>query len=172
MLQAWRPGISVGIFLGFPCLVVGLAGVLFVGSSSSTATAQAQDVGPPEVTVYMSRTCGCCKKWVNHLEENGFKLITLDVANLRPVKDSLNVPVDLASCHTAVVEGYVIEGHVPADLIHRLLDQRSDVTGLAVPGMPIGSPGMEGPDPVRYEVMSFHEDGRRSVYATREPVEP
>lgn len=94
---------------------------------------------------------------------------TEDLDDLAPIKRRLGVPAALQSCHTAQVEGYVIEGHVPADVIDRLLRQRPAVVGLAVPGMPIGSPGMETPGraPDRYRVMTFDREGRTTVYATR-----
>ena len=97
----------------------------------------------PTVTVYKSPTCGCCAKWVEHLEASGFAVETVDRTDMGTVKDSLGVSRDLSSCHTGVVDGYVVEGHVPAEQIKRLLDERPDALGLSVPGMPIGSPGME-----------------------------
>ena len=120
------------------------------------------------VTVYKSPTCGCCAKWAEHLEANGFEVIIQDVANLSAVKAEHGVPGDLQSCHTATVGGYVIEGHVPADVIRRFLAERpAGTTGLAVPGMPAGSPGMEGPPPVPYNVMAFDAAGRATVYDRR-----
>ena len=124
---------------------------------------------PAEVTVYKSPTCGCCGKWVSHLEENGFRVITHNVSNVTPVKTKAGLPPGLASCHTAFVEGYVIEGHVPASDVARLLKERPAVEGLAVPRMPIGSPGMEGPNPERYEVLSFDAHGKTAVFATHGP---
>jgi hypothetical protein len=119
-----------------------------------------------EVTVYKSATCGCCKEWVKHLEANGFSVKALDVPDLVPYKTANGVPITLGSCHTAKVGGYVIEGHVPASDIKRLLKERPAVSGLAVPGMPIGSPGMEqGNHKERYEVLTFDKQGKTSVYA-------
>ena len=120
----------------------------------------------PVITVYKSPTCGCCSKWITHLEEEGFEVDRRDLMNVTPIKQNLSVPQRLSSCHTAVVDGYVVEGHVPADDIKRLLNERPDVTGLAVPGMPIGSPGMEVPgrgvDP--YDVIAFG-NGEKTVFA-------
>lgn len=97
----------------------------------------------PPVLVYKSPTCQCCSVWVDHLEAAGFEVTVTHEANVMPTKQRLGVPAGMGSCHTAVVDGYVIEGHVPADDIKRLLAERPEATGLAVPGMPIGSPGME-----------------------------
>jgi hypothetical protein len=123
----------------------------------------------PTVTVYKSPTCGCCKLWVTHLKDNGFPVKAEDLENLAPIKKQHGVPEALASCHTALVEGYVVEGHVPADLIDRLLRERPQVAGIAVPGMPIGSPGMEVParPAERYQVLTFDRAGRTSIFATR-----
>lgn len=121
----------------------------------------------PTVTVYKSPTCNCCTKWVSHLEENGFTVKTTNLPNVMPVKNRLGVPQALSSCHTAVVDGYVVEGHVPADVIQRMLAERPDITGIGVAGMPIGSPGMEGPNPQPYDVIAFDRRGRQEVYATR-----
>lgn len=106
---------------------------------------------------------------MGHLRAGGYPVRTEDLDDLAPIKRKLGVPTALQSCHTAVVEGYVIEGHVPADVIDRLLRERPAVVGLAVPGMPIGSPGMESPSqkPERYEVMAFDRQGRATVYASR-----
>jgi hypothetical protein len=121
---------------------------------------------PPKIEVFKTTTCGCCAKWVEHLRSQGFSPRTVDLVNLSEVKAKHNVPRALQSCHTAIVGGYVIEGHVPAADIRSLLKQRPAVVGLAVPGMPIGSPGMEGPNPDRYDVLSFDKQGQTRVFAT------
>lgn len=143
-----------------------LAGSLLVGATLLAgglllyqAPAQAQ-----EVVVYKSPTCGCCNEWVSHLRENGFEVTVHDRLNMDPVKRAMGVPQRLQSCHTAQVGDYVIEGHVPADDIARLLKEKLPVKGLSVPGMPMGSPGMEGPRKDPYEVLTFQPDGRTSVY--------
>ena len=119
-----------------------------------------------EVNVYKSPTCGCCKEWVKHLQANGFSVKTHDVPDVSPYKVANGVPVTLGSCHTATVGGYVIEGHVPASDVKRLLKERPPVRGLAVPGMPIGSPGMEqGAHKQRYDVLTFDKQGNTSVYS-------
>ena len=120
-----------------------------------------------EVTVYKSPSCGCCKKWIRHLEQNGFSVKTHDTQNVVPYKIQHGISPRLASCHTAVVDGYVIEGHVPASDIKRLLTERPAVKGLTVPGMPIGSPGMEqGARQDRYDVLTFDAKGGTKVFSS------
>ena len=123
----------------------------------------------PSIQVYKSRTCGCCNKWIDHVRAAGFGVAATDVDDVQPYKRQHGVPAQLGSCHTALVEGYVIEGHVPADDIIRLLRERPDVLGLAVPGMPMGSPGMEGPAAEPYDTVAFAADGTTSVFATHRP---
>jgi hypothetical protein len=146
--------------LGFLLGAALAAGGLALYSSQQQASAQ------PTLTVFKSPTCGCCEKWAEHMEAAGFKVRTEDVQDLSAIKARFRVPGTLHSCHTAIVEGYVIEGHVPASEVWRLLKEKPDVTGLAVPGMPIGSPGMEQGfrvDP--YEVLTFTPDGQTRVFA-------
>jgi hypothetical protein len=120
-----------------------------------------------EVTVYKSPTCGCCKQWVMHMQANGFTVKAHDVADIVQYKTANGVPLMLGSCHTAIVGGYVIEGHVPASDIRRLLKERPPVRGLAVPGMPVGSPGMEqGGHKDHYNVLTFDAQGRTTVYSS------
>jgi hypothetical protein len=116
----------------------------------------------PVVTVHRDPNCGCCLGWVQHLQKAGFSTKVLETKDLEAVKTRLGVPDDLAACHTAEVLGYVIEGHVPAPALQRFLAEKPNATGLAVPGMPIGSPGMEGGKPEAYEVVLFGPGGRRS----------
>lgn len=123
----------------------------------------------PAITVYKSPTCGCCTNWVDHLEDNGFKVKSVDTRETAKMKLRYGVPGDLRSCHTALVSGYVVEGHVPAEEIKTLLSEEPDVTGLAVPGMPVGSPGMEQGDRVDpYDIIAFHKNGKRTVFASKE----
>lgn len=148
-------------FLVLFLLVAGLVGCTSEGESG---TAQAQDL--PTATVYKSPTCDCCQKWVGHLQASGFQVETEDQNNVQSTKEELGVPDSLSSCHTAVIGDYVVEGHVPASVIKRLLEEQPQEKGLAVPGMPIGSPGMEVPgrSPQRYEVIAFDSDSSR-VYS-------
>jgi hypothetical protein len=120
------------------------------------------------ITVYKTPTCGCCKEWVAHLSKNGFAPTLHDMDDLSSIKSSLGVPSELASCHTAVAGRYVIEGHVPADLIKRVITSRPpNIAGLAVPGMVAGSPGMETGQKQPYDIIAFSKDGKTSVFARR-----
>lgn len=121
----------------------------------------------PTVIVYKSASCGCCGKWIEHLRQAGFTVESHDTDSLSDVMAAFGVPSSLASCHTAKVGSYVIEGHVPADLITKALREHPAIAGLAVPGMVVGSPGMEGGAPQHYDVVAWTADGRTSVYAHR-----
>ncbi|OAN48133.1 metal-binding protein [Paramagnetospirillum marisnigri] len=101
--------------------------------------------GDKDVTMWKSPSCGCCGGWAAHMEKNGYRVKSVDVDDIDRIKKGLGVPPALASCHTAKVGGYVVEGHVPAEAVDRLLKEKPKVGGLASPGMPSGSPGMEGP---------------------------
>ncbi len=119
------------------------------------------------ITVYKTPTCGCCAEWVDHMREHGFRVAVTDVAQLAPVKRTYAVPSDVATCHTGVIGGYFVEGHVPAEDVRRLLRERPDVIGIAVPGMPQGSPGMEQGAPAeKYDVVAIARDGSRKVWAS------
>ena len=122
----------------------------------------------PTITVYKGATCGCCKAWIDHLQRSGLTVKGVDTDDLSGVKRMMGVPAALESCHTAVVGTYLVEGHVPAADIKRMLAQKPAIRGLAVPGMPIGSPGMEQGDPKQYEryaVIAFAVNGTTSVFA-------
>jgi len=118
----------------------------------------------PIIDVYKSATCGCCEAWVKHLRDNGFKVEAHNVANPSDMREKTGIPDRMGSCHTAVVDGYAIEGHVPAADIKRLLAARPKAKGLAAPGMPLGSPGMEGPRKDAYDVYLVLPDGSSRVY--------
>jgi hypothetical protein len=111
-----------------------------------------------------SPTCGCCGKWVEHLRSNGFAVTVTETDKLDALRAKVGVPATLASCHTAFVGGYVVEGHVPANDIRKLLAERPNALGLAVPGMPAGSPGMDASHASGYEVLLFQADGATRVY--------
>ncbi len=124
--------------------------------------------GPVDtVTVYKSPTCSCCNGWVEYMRENGFAVQTVDRENLVDIKKELGLTDGrLMSCHTAVVDGYVIEGHVPADDVRRLLSERPDVVGITAPGMPQLSPGMHSVKPENYDVLTFDSEGRIETFSS------
>ena len=131
--------------------------VAFLVLQRSTAEAES-----PAILVHKDPNCSCCAGWVQHLKDAGFAVRVEETTNLQPIRKRLGVPADLAACHTAEVDRYVLEGHVPAAAVRQLLEQRPTAIGLAVPGMPVGSPGMEGRTPQRYEVVLFGANGRQS----------
>ncbi len=138
--------------------IVILMGGLLINQKKSVAA---------DLVVYKSPSCGCCGDWVNHMEKNGFTTEVHNNPDMSPIKEKMGVPSNLQSCHTAVIGGYVIEGHVPADVIARLLKEKPNIKGLAVPGMPMGSPGMDGPRKDPYDVVTFDQNGKISVYTSR-----
>lgn len=129
-----------------------------------SVAAHAAKAAAPVIEVYKSATCGCCHEWVAHLRANGFTVKAYDVANPSDYREKFGIPKELGSCHTGIVAGYALEGHVPAAEIKRLLAERPKAKGLAVPGMPLGSPGMEGPRKDSYDVLLVQADGRHKVY--------
>jgi hypothetical protein len=135
---------------------------------AASARPPAAAAGPTTITVYKTPTCGCCAKWVEHMKANGFAPTVHDLPELSAIKAKHGIPPDLQSCHTAIVDGYVVEGHVPADVVQKMLKDRPKAAGIAVPGMPMGSPGMEQggvKDP--YDVLTFDAAGRTGVFAKR-----
>ena len=126
------------------------------------------DSSLPVMTVYKSPTCGCCKLWVDHMQKSGFKVSVIETEDLNPIKLKLGVPAGLGSCHTAKVGDYFVEGHVPASDIKRLLKEKPDVLGISVPGMPMGSPGMEVPsgETQAYTVTQVNKDGSLSIFSS------
>jgi hypothetical protein len=159
---------NVAMLFRRPCvsMIVALASV---GVCAGPAIAvNAPQPGKVTIEVYKTPTCGCCSKWVDHLKAHGFAVTTTELDNLDAVKATHGVPTDLGSCHTALANGYVIEGHVPAADIARMLKERPKIAGIAVPRMPAGSPGMEVPSGKvqPYRVLAFEKNGNTSVYAT------
>ena len=119
----------------------------------------------PAVSVFKLTDCGCCDLWAEHLRKSGFAVSVRAVPDLTPVRVKYGIPNIFGTCHTALVQGYAIEGHVPAADIQRLLRSKLKVAGLAVPGMPAGSPGMEGPRGEPYDVLTFDRNGATQIYA-------
>lgn len=138
-------------------------------ASAAGATQVASAGQGTKMVIYKTPTCGCCRNWVDHMRQAGFDVEVHDMPDVQPVKQEHGLPGHLASCHTAIVDGYVVEGHAPADVIRRMLAERPQIAGIAVPGMPAGSPGMEVPggrtDP--YDVIAFTREGKVSVYESR-----
>lgn len=134
--------------------------------TAQTAQAPAVPADSTTVTVYKSPTCGCCKDWEAHMREAGFTVVSHDRTDMNAVKHEHGITQDIGSCHTATVGGYVLEGHVPAADVKRLLAERPAIAGLAVPGMPMGSPGMEGIYKDKYNVVAFDRSGGRSVFTS------
>lgn len=149
--------------------LAGGAAALFASPLVQAAAALEASAPLPPMTVYKSPTCGCCGDWVKLAQKAGFKMTVKDTPDVQPLKRMMRVPQQLWSCHTVVVGGYTLEGHVPLDLVKKLLKEKPKAAGIAVAGMPAGSPGMEVPGmkPDRYDVILFHADGRTSVYARR-----
>jgi hypothetical protein len=150
-------------------------GIAAAGCARQELPTSASDLSPissalaaeqPQLVVYKSASCGCCKLWVEHMRKAGFVTKVNDVDNMSPIKERVGIPYSMGSCHTAEVGGYFVEGHVPAEQVLRLLKEKPKAKGLTVPAMPIGSPGMEQGDTKQpYEVHLVHADGTTSVYA-------
>jgi hypothetical protein len=136
--------------------------------ASAFSPAQARDTASAtKMTVFKDPNCGCCKEWVEHLRKHGFEVTSRDTSDVPAVKRTARVPDQLHSCHTAFVNGYVVEGHVPAADVQRMLTEKPRIAGIAVPGMPVGSPGMEmGSRRDRYDVVAFNRDGSTKVFAS------
>lgn len=153
---------------------IGLAGLAIAATLLGTEMSQSVSVASAPldtVVVYKSATCSCCSKWVEHLKQAGLRVEVHNESAMRSIKDRLGVPEALASCHTGVINGYVIEGHVPADDIKQLLAKRPKAKGLAVPGMPIGSPGMEmGARVDPYDVLLIADGQPPTVFAHHGPT--
>lgn len=147
--------------IGIVLAVIGIAAYVQFGTSNRDAIAAL-----PAITVYKSPTCQCCGEWVSYLRDKGFEVETSDVEDMQRIKGQFNVPRELSSCHTGVIGGYVVEGHVPAEEIQRLLQEKPEVAGITVPGMPVGSPGMErGSQRDPYNVLTFTQQGAANIYA-------
>jgi hypothetical protein len=152
---------------------VASAVLLIAGASVAVVSTQGGKSGAaskPSLAVFKSPTCGCCAKWNEHMTAAGYTVNSSDRTDMNAIKEEHRIPANLRSCHTALVSGYVVEGHVPADVVAKLLAERpAGVVGIAVPGMPAGSPGMESPDGFKapYQVLAFTKDGQSRVYATK-----
>jgi len=155
-------GISRTLFLSI-IIIIGVVTGLTVFSLMEKPKAKTNIA---EIIVYKSPTCNCCEKWINHLSDEGFRVTGKNRHDMSNIKSDFGVERNLQSCHTAIVNGYVIEGHVPANDIKRLLQERLEVTGLTVPRMPRGSPGMESRHTDPFNVLTFSKNGQTKVYAS------
>ena len=147
--------------MAFHCSLTRRSALILATGTAAFALTGSSAAQEQVITVHKDPNCGCCSGWVKHLQTAGFTAKTIDTADLDAVKTRLGVPADLAACHTAQIAGYVVEGHVPAAALERFLAEKPNAAGLAVPGMPIGSPGMEGGTPEPYDVVLFGPAGRR-----------
>jgi hypothetical protein len=148
-------------------LAVALAGAAsLIARRAAAAVPVRTFVARPPLTVYKDPSCGCCKKWVEHMQASGFTVTAHDDSDMDALKDHHGVPSGVRSCHTALVGNYVIEGHVPASDVDRLLKEQPQIAGLAVPGMVMGSPGMEGAMSKPYTVVAFQKTGSTTAFAT------
>jgi hypothetical protein len=141
--------------------------LLLGAAAGALAAGGARADAPRKIIVHKSPTCGCCGGWANRLREAGYIVEEIKEADMKPIKAKLGVPEKMASCHTAELDGYIIEGHVPPQAIAKLLSERPKATGLAAPGMPMGSPGMEMGEPEVYTLYLFDADGVRDFGAWR-----
>ena len=145
-----------------------LFGTFLIATFSPSLWAE-ESIAPVEMTVYRSPSCGCCGKWLEYIKQNRFNVKSVISDDMQAIKEKYGLPDKLASCHTAVVDGYIIEGHVPAEDIQKLLQLKPKIAGISAPGMPLGSPGMEmGGQKDAYRVMSFDKDGNIEVFAEHE----
>ncbi|MQA90641.1 MAG: DUF411 domain-containing protein [Gemmatimonas sp.] len=143
-----------------------LAALLLVGTAAFAWTERTAEA--TEIVVYATPTCGCCSAWVEHLQENGFEVEVVHQDDLSAIRREHGLPPELMSCHMGIVEGFAIEGHVPASTVQRLVAERPAVLGIAAPGMPMGSPGMEHPDGItqQFEVYSWDASGATEIFET------
>lgn len=144
------------------------SGVLLAAVAGCADNAAQTSSAASLLTVHKTPTCGCCGDWVDHMRQAGFEVAVIETTDLSPIKQAVGLPHGLGSCHTAEIDGYFIEGHVPAADVQRFLSERPDARGLTVPGMPLGSPGMEVPSGAKdaYDVLMVLSDGSTVVYAS------
>lgn len=147
--------------------IIAAAAAVFLSTQTISGESTSDNKIHPLITVYKSATCGCCKKWVSYLEQEGFEVNSINHDDVDSIKtqNGLTDP-SLKSCHTALVDGYIIEGHVPVSDIKRLLSEQPKAVGLTAPGMPMMSPGMNSIEPKDYDVLLFQKDGTQQVYSS------
>jgi hypothetical protein len=170
-MNVWN---GIRAILGVVATVVVVGGCSDVAASDGPAPAPAEagvavgsgQSGGGVMTVYLTPTCGCCGAWVEHMEEEGFTVETVYQNDLSEIRRKHRLPPNLTSCHMGIVDGFAVEGHVPAATVRRMLADRPEILGIAAPGMPIGSPGMEHPDGLRqpYDIIAYDANGRLSIF--------
>lgn len=151
------------IILSIFGVLILVAGI-YLFSNGKTSEPEQIVLGGKEVMVYKTPTCGCCRVYVSYLEKKGVKVKTEDVKDLNDIKRQYGVPTEFSSCHTSIVDGYVVEGHIPLEAIEKLLNERPNIKGIALPGMPSGTPGMPGPKNEIWNIRSFTEDGTTGTF--------
>lgn len=161
--QTRRDFLLRGTILGAGFALFGRKALAVISGHRSPVTGHA----PIPMAVYSDPNCGCCGKWVTLMGAAGFQTSVQHTTDMAAIKKRYGIPAALASCHTALVGGYKVEGHVPADLIKKMLTDKPKIAGIAVGGMVVGSPGMEGPNPQPYDVVSFDANGKTAIYARR-----
>ena len=154
-----KKAIILSIF-GVLILAIGI----YLFSNGKTNEPEQIVLGGKEVMVYKTPTCGCCNAYISYLKQKGVAVKSENVENLNGTKRQYGVPTDLSSCHTSIVDGYVVEGHVPIEAIEKLLNERPNIKGIALPGMPSGTPGMPGPKNETWDIRSFTEDGTTGTF--------
>jgi hypothetical protein len=160
-----KPNLQMMDRRGFLAAALVSAATLIARRASAAAPTMVSAARPP-VTVYKDPSCGCCKKWVEYMEKSGFVVTAHDDTDMDALKDHYGVPSDVRSCHTAIIGSYVVEGHVPAGDIDSMLAKKPQIAGLAVPGMVMGSPGMEGGMSKAYTVVAFQKTGATTPFAS------
>lgn len=157
---------SVARLAGFAALATTLSAWAYASGGGAASPTVTETSAPNTITVFKDPNCGCCKEWVTYLRKHAFTVVARDTSDMSGIKATARVPRQLYSCHTAFINGYVVEGHVPAADIQKLLQDKPKVAGIAVAGMPAGSPGMEVPGRAdRYDVIAYGRDGSTSVFA-------
>ncbi|MDP3957576.1 MAG: DUF411 domain-containing protein [bacterium] len=146
------------IILSFIVVAILITGSYFIFWGKARESGQVA-LGGKEIMVYKTPTCGCCGAFISYLKKEDVAVKMKNVNNLDEIKRQYGVPVELSSCHTSIVDGYVVEGHVPLEAIEKLLNERPNIKGIALPGMPSGTPGMPGPKFEKWDIRSFTEDG-------------
>lgn len=147
-------------------LLAGVIGGFYFLNRADSKVSENPALGGKEITVYKTPTCGCCNVFVSYLKKKVALVKMENLSSLDDIKKQYGVPAELASCHTSVVDGYVIEGHIPIEAIEKLLKEKPNIKGIALPGMPSGTPGMPGPKTEKWEIRSLNEDGTIGTFMT------